>query len=350
MKYRLPKEEVDNLITIHKGIKDKRNADKIKCLVSWGKGWDWETIKEVLLVGDHYISDLVNKYKQNGIEEVLKNNFSGHNFKMTKEQEQTFIRFLESTHIPNAKYACKYVKDTFNLEYTHNGMVITLRRLGFRYKKPVIIPGKTPSVEIQESFVEMANEITSNLKENEASFFWDGAGMVHNVKLDYGWIKKGKSQVIKTNTGRAKMNINGAYNPLTNEFIGIEQCGKVAVDQVSNIQLMEKIRNLHPKLTKIYIFLDNAPSNKSKKFTEYVNNLKDVEVVLKYLPAYSPNLNLIERLWKYSKKILLTEYYETFKEFQERVIDFFDKEIKLKQHRDALSNFIGKNFHIIRTG
>ncbi|HOJ65059.1 MAG TPA: winged helix-turn-helix domain-containing protein [Spirochaetota bacterium] len=105
------------------------------------------------------------------------------------------------------KFACKYVKERFNINYTEEGMVITLKRLGFRYKKPVIIPGKIPDVETQKKFTGQAKDILNNLKEKEAAYFWDGAGMVHNVKLDYGWIKKGQSKIVKTNTGREKMNI-----------------------------------------------------------------------------------------------------------------------------------------------
>ncbi len=38
---------------------------------------------------------------------------------------------------------------------------------------------------------------------------------------------------------------------------------------------------------------------------------KEVEIEFIYLPTYSPNLNLIERLWKYAKKKLLSVYHET---------------------------------------
>jgi transposase len=347
MELRLTQEEINNLIAIHKTLKNKNDADKVKCIIYWGKGWSWEQIKEILFISDHYIHDTVNKYKKGNIEELLKNNLTGHNYKMTGEQEKQFIEYLDDNFIANAKMACQYIKEQFGIEYTADGMVLTLKRLGYRYKKPKKVPGKIPDEAIQKEFAENTNKTIDNLKPTEASYFTDGSGLVHNVNSEYGWIRKGKDKIIKTNTGRQKMNINGAYNPVTNETICIEQEGTCTVNQDSNIKLIDKIKNLHPEFTKIYLFMDNAKSNKGKMFKEYIINLNDLEVEIVYLPAYSPNLNLIERLWKYSKKELLSKYYDKFFDFKEKVISFFEEEINKDYHRKKLSTFIGRKFQII---
>ena len=349
MEKRLSDDEISNLISIHKTLKIKSDADKIKCIIYWGMGMSWEEIKKLLFVNERYISEITNKYKNGNVEEVLKNHYQGHNYKMTEEQEKKLSDFVENNYIPNAKVACKFVKDNFDIEYTHQGMVITLQRLDFRFKKPKIIPGKTPTAEVQKESAKKINDIIDNLKNDEDAVFWDGAGMVHNLKLGYGWIKRGEIKPIKTNTGREKMNINGAYNPLTNEIICVEQDGKVSVTQETNIELLEKYKKLHPEKKALYVFLDNATSNRSKKLREYIENSTELKIILVYLPAYSPNLNLIERLWKYSKKILLSVYYESYKEFKERVVTFFESEIKSQLHKDKLKTFIGRNFEIINS-
>ena len=66
MSYRLPEDEITKLKELHKKIKIKRDADKIKCIVLWGKGWEWSEIKEALLISEHVISDIINKYKTEG--------------------------------------------------------------------------------------------------------------------------------------------------------------------------------------------------------------------------------------------------------------------------------------------
>lgn len=64
MSYRLSEEEIQKLKKLHKSLKIKREADKIKCIVLWGKGWEWSEIKEALLISEHAISDIINKYKK----------------------------------------------------------------------------------------------------------------------------------------------------------------------------------------------------------------------------------------------------------------------------------------------
>src|SRR5271157_3311368 len=103
MEQRLESNEINELILIHKTLKHKKDADKIKCMIYWGKGWSWEEIKEALFVDDHYISEITNRYKKGKVEEVLKNHFQGHNFKMTLEQEERLGDFIDNNYVANAK-------------------------------------------------------------------------------------------------------------------------------------------------------------------------------------------------------------------------------------------------------
>ena len=63
MEPRLKENEIDELIALHKSLKKKNDADKIKCLILWGKGWSWLQIKEALLISDHYISNIIKDFK-----------------------------------------------------------------------------------------------------------------------------------------------------------------------------------------------------------------------------------------------------------------------------------------------
>lgn len=60
-----------------------------------------------------------------------------------------------------------------------------------------------------------------------------------------------------------------------------------------------------------------------------------------YLPPYSPNLNLIERLWKFLRsKILANKYYDSFKQFFDNVHDFLDSlHIVFSDSLDSLFSF-----------
>jgi transposase len=85
--------------------------------------------------------------------------------------------------------------------------------------------------------------------------------------------------------------------------------------------LFQKLEAKHPDAKVIHPIVDNATYYKSKPVKEY---LKTSKIVIHFLPGDSPNLNLIERLWKFfKKKILYNKYYETFDEFLLACKNFF---------------------------
>ena len=99
----------------------------------------------------------------------------------------------------------------------------------------------------------------------------------------------------------------------------------------------------YPAAKKITVILDNAHYYRSKVVEEYLQNSR---IELMFLPPYSPNLNLIERFWKFFKKqVLYNQYYETFKQFKSACEDFFDD---LEDYHQQLRSLLTENFEIIR--
>ena len=112
----------------------------------------------------------------------------------------------------------------------------------------------------------------------------------------YGWIKRGKEKGVKSNSGRQRIKINGVYSPIDGEIITRND---ERINSQSTIELLKTIENKHPELSKIFIIRDNAKYYSSQLVKEYLETSK-IEFIP--LPSYSPNLNLIERLWKFFKK------------------------------------------------
>ncbi|PWU13163.1 MAG: IS630 family transposase, partial [Chlamydiae bacterium] len=65
----------------------------------------------------------------------------------------------------------------------------------------------------------------------------------------------------------------------------------------------------------------NASYYRSKLISAY---LKDSRIQMKFLPPYSPNLNLIERFWQFmNRQVRNNQYYEKFVEFKKATLSFF---------------------------
>ena len=92
----------------------------------------------------------------------------------------------------------------------------------------------------------------------------------------------------------------------------------------------------------MYVICDNARYYKNKVVTAW---LVDQRLVQVFLPPYSPNLNLIERLWKFLRqKIINTAFYRTKGQFKTAVLNFFDR---LPEFGQELASRLTLKFHIL---
>ena len=164
--------------------------------------------------------------------------------------------------------------------------------MGFVYKKPVLTPCKA-NVEKQKEFIEEYRQLKENLSENDQVYFVDGVHPQHNTIANYGWIKKGVQKHLKTNNGRQRVNINGAINLETKQVIYVEDD---RINAQTMIALLQKILK-NQKEGEIHIILDNARYYHAQLVKDFLK--ENDRVILHFLPAYAPNLNAIERLWKY---------------------------------------------------
>jgi transposase len=228
-----------------------------------------------------------------------------------------------------------FIKEKFNKDYTRQWVLSLLHRLWFVFKKTKKIPSKSDKMK-QEEFIKRYTEIKANLTDKEKIYFIDWVHPMHNIDNQYWWIKKWTEKEIKSNTWRDRININGAYNLENQEAIIIES---ETINTQSTIELYKKIEKLNPDLKRIYIIRDNARYYNNTLVKEYLLSSRVVEICL---PTYSPNLNLIERLWLFFKKrITYNKYYEKFSDFKKAVLDFFDRDIL--ECKDKLKSFISEN-------
>lgn len=174
-------------------------------------------------------------------------------------------------------------------------------------------------------------------------FFGDGMHLIHQNIPGFCWGSPKFPPLLQTNTGRQRLNILGAYNPDDYSFIhltGEENCNAKRA-----IEYFEVILKENKKASKIVIFLDNAKYFKAEIVREW---LKDNPIFnIEFLPPYSPNLNLIERFWKFAKKhLVVNTHYEKYKTFRAKVFQFLNH---VDQHIDELKSLMTENFQIITT-
>ena len=179
------------------------------------------------------------------------------------------------------------------------------------------MPGKADKKRQQQWLAEY-EKLQQELPEDETIGFIDGVHPTHNVQPAFGWIKTGVRKEIPANTGRKRINLSGMIDVIGYSLIIRED---KTLNAESTIQFFRKIEAAYPMKRRIHIFCDNAPYYRNKAVRQH---LESSRIELHFLPPYSPNLNPIERLWKWMKeRVIYNTYYEYFEEFKAAVLGFF---------------------------
>ena len=163
-----------------------------------------------------------------------------------------------------------------------------------------------------------------------ALFFVDAAHFVLAPFLGFLW--SFTRIFIKAPAGRKRFNVLGALDAISHQLLLVTNDTYINAESVC--ELLRQIARLNLSVP-ITLVMDNARYQKCRIVWELADAL-DIELL--YLPAYSPNLNLIERLWKFlKKKCLYSKYYSEFFQFKAAITDCLSQtQTTYKQELDKL--------------
>jgi transposase len=324
----------------HRACLDKRTADKIKAILLISQGFTYAEIEKILLLDERTLNRYKVIYEEQGIDGLVANNYQGGSYKLGGEQIELLKEELNSKIYPTAEAVCDYVEKTFGIKYTPNGMVQTLHRLGYSYKRATSVPGKLDEKK-QEAFVRVYEKEYKTLPDNEKVYFMDDCHPTFNNHIGCGWVETGKEFRIKSHAGRERINLMGAYEPKSGETVVVDY--ESNLNQKTTIDFLKILRQKNGE-KKLHIICDNV----SYQHAGAVKGVaEELDIHLVYLPGYSPNLNLIERYWGFlKKKILVNKYFSSFAEFREAILRF--SRSKSQKLKNALRKYIPEKFHLLK--
>jgi transposase len=324
---------------LHRSCAKRKFADKLKAILLLDDGLSCVQVGRILLLDDDTIRQYRTQYLSLGAESLLTDNNKGTSSFLSKLQLEELESHLAQNTYLNSKGILVWIAKEFNISYTSSGLTALLKRMGFVYKKPVLVPCKADLAK-QEKFVEDYKELKRNLDPKDQIYFVDGVHPQHNTIATYGWIKKGQTKHLKTNNGRQRTNINGAINLESKQVLYVEDERINAQTMVSLLELILK----EQKEGKIHIILDNARYYHAQVVKDFLE--ENSRIVLHFMPPYSPNLNIIERLWKILKKeVVYNKFYLKFNDFRKAVINFLENKSWMHEKFDKI---LTDNFQIMK--
>ena len=165
---------------------------------------------------------------------------------------------------------------------------------------------------------------------------------VHFVQLAFlGFVWCFERIFVRSPSGRKRWNVLGAFNVITGQLTTVANDGYITATTVC--EMLHKLAEQYAGRP-IVIILDNARYQRCKLVEDLA---KELGIKLEFLPSYSPNLNLIERLWKFvKKKSLYNVYYETFSDFVSGIMDCLSR--VETDYKDELATLMRPNFQDLK--
>ena len=142
-------------------------------------------------------------------------------------------------------------------------------------------------------------------------------------------------------SGRKRYNVLGALNAITHDLCCY--CNETYINSLSVCDLLEMIKRACDNDNPTTVVMDNAKYQRCNMVMELAVKLN---IELLFLPSYSPNLNIIERYWKWLKKDCLNgKYYERFTDFKNAIDSSLSKIIQ-HEYQSAFDSLFQLNFQL----
>ncbi len=294
-------------------------------------------IAKLLFLDEQSVRNFLERYRLGKIDALLDNHYRGKASKLTDEEKDRLRQHVADNLYMDCALVIAYILLEFGKSYSRSGVHRLLHELGFVYKKPKHVPGKADAVE-QAKFASRLQELMARKSPSARVYFMDATHPQYNSVPAYGWILKGTDKELPANSGRQRLNLNGAIDAESHEAIVINS---PTIDADSTLELLGRIEAANPEAESIYVVCDNSSYYHSRKVREYLSSSR---ISLVFLPPYSPNLNLIERLWKFFRgEVVNNRCYSSFSEFTEQCLFFFEC---LSEHADRLKSLLTLNFQL----
>ena len=200
------------------------------------------------------------------------------------------------------------------------------------------MPAKADPIKQREFYDKVLHPLMEKAKRGTiALLFLDASHFV--MGCDYlGYIYGKKRLFVKTYSGRKRYNVLGAMDYLTKKVLTVTNDTYITATEICD---MLRLISDNYSGREVHIILDNARYQKCRAVQELALELN---IRLTYIPPYSPNLNLIERMWKFIKGELRSNYFDNFELFKEKIDSIIDSTTSTNHKR--ISSLIGEEVQL----
>jgi transposase len=295
----------------------EKNKTKLLVIRMHAEGAKHGFIANVLNLHANTVTNHLKEYETGGLPATLEDRYYRPSSALEPFLECLICGF-RITPVADAKQAVKRIESLTGIRLSESQARRFMKSIGMKARKACSIPGKAdPQLQLQFYTNELLPKLEQANSGKRKVFFVDAAHFVMGAFLGMIWCFA--RIFVKTSPGRQRYSVLGAIDSHNQELISIRTTENI--NSTSVVSLFDKIREKYPD-NEITLVMDNARYQRCRFVQDHA---AESGIDLLFLPSYSPNLNLIERLWKLTKRRCLTnQYYPDFKSFCQAIDQCLD--------------------------
>src|SRR3954452_12315004 len=320
---------------------DRRIYQRLSAVLWSDDGRTREEIAQLTGVSTRQVGQWFRIFRNKGLDELCTLHYQGDPSRLGPAQVKRIKQEIAKGVFHNAEQIRTWIEATSGVSYSASGVKDLLHRIGASFHKVSGFFWKA-DVEEQKKFVRKHRRHKRQAGPSTRRYFVDACHPVWGVGLLYScWLLTGQRLYVGVGNGRKRLKILGAYCPDDHDYVDL-RLTKENITGEQFVKLLEKLLARHPDTEKFLLYLDNARYYSKPCVKEWLARHRQFRLVP--LPAYSPNLNLIERLWKFLRKKALNRWHRTFEAMQGAVAGVLDR---LGDYRDELPTLMTERFAIV---
>ena len=308
---------------------------KMEAVYLKSQGLPHHVICQLARISENTLRSYLRQFQEGGVERLKRTDWAGTESQLDEHRE-TLEDYFRNHPPRSTAEAAAAIERLTGVRRGQTQVRRFLKGMGLKFRKLGMIPAKADAAE-QAKFLD--ERLRPRLKQarrlRRVVCFVDAAHFVHGTFLGYLWCFT--RLLIRGPSGRKRFNVLGAIDAVTRELTTVTN--DTTIDATAICELLRKLSARYPGLP-LTLVLDNARYQRCEPVRLLAAELR---IELLYLPTYSPNLNLIERLWKFVKKeVLSCRYYEDFAHFKAAIVECLDG-VEGK-HKAAIASLLTLNF------
>jgi transposase len=328
-----------------KATLDRRVYQRLTAVLAVAADKTREEVAELLGVSLSQLGEWLRVYRNEGLDALCEIHNKGDPGKLNAKQIAQLKEQVSTGCFRNSDQIRDWIETTFGVSYSSSGIKDLLKRQGVSYHKVSGFLWKADP-DKQHAFVKRVARHKRVAKRPDAPrtrrYYVDACHPVWGLDLVYCcWLLVGQRLLVGMGSGRKRLNILGAYCPDDHEYIDY----RLTRDNINGeqfVNFMRLLRATHPEVERFILYVDGARYYGSPVVKVWL--WRHPEFLLSQIPAYSPNVNLIERMWKFMRAKALCRWHKTFADMQAAVSEVLDH---LEDYRGELQTLMIEKFHII---